>query len=75
MDESADVLCGPTCVIGTVRSDSGAGRALRGAVIVSTPSDERVDVTLMGFTSPGVTLKILKKQNNLVKIHKLVGFY
>lgn len=37
----------PVCVIGTTRSASWIG--LRDAVIVNTPSDDRVDCTSFGF--------------------------
>lgn len=36
-------------MIGTIRSVVGGGRGFLGAVIVKTPSEERVDVTSFGL--------------------------
>lgn len=45
----SSVLVGPVCVIGTTRSVSTGAGGLRGAVMVNTPSDDRLDWTSLAF--------------------------
>lgn len=48
----ASLMVGPVCCIGTVRSVSIGCCCFFCALTVKTPSDDKVDVTSLGFVSP-----------------------